>query len=187
MPLIPLQPPPADPVIARRLLDTTVYVPPPRSALDPVEPWTVFEVRVAVHAANPDVLRFALTPPALRDQEERILRTSGAPWERPSELPSAILAAVRLRLTDWERRTGSGYDGAHVLVRAEHGYRLTFRTSVEQHVVELAVTPPRIIDERIVSIPRRSMLDVVRDVGRRSITRIAGGEPSSVDRVSVGG
>ena len=76
---------------------------------------------------------------------------------------------------------------AHVLVRAEHGYRLTFRTSVEQHVIELAVTPRRVIDERIVPIPRRSMLDVVRDVGRRSITRIAGGEPSSVDRVSVGG
>ena len=175
MRLEPLQSPPADPALARRLLATTAFEPPDRAVLDPVEPWTLYEARVAIHALRGDALRFSLTPPHLRDLESLVLRTSSARWERPMVLPPALLDATHARLAEWEARTGRPHGGAHLLVRAEHGYRMVFRASEQVVTVDLAVTPPRVVRSSSRIVPSRpSWVDVVRSAGRRSLDRLGG-------------
>jgi len=160
-----LAPPPADPSIARRLLATTAYAPPPRAVLASLVPWTLFELKIAVHhGCDTDVVPLQLIPPGLAPHAERVIRSSRAPWFRPDELPPALLDSVRGELEGWQSRRRRSIRNASVLVRAEHGYRMTFRTEDELVTIELALAPPRIVDEQRCPVlrPRRTLLGALR-------------------------
>ena len=183
MSLSPLQPPPADPEIARRLLATTAFEVPPLAVLQEVVPWTLHEAKMAVHrfSGQVEVITFTLVPEWLRPEEERILRTSGAGWHRPAALPPAVLEAARHELERWRRQRGLEPRSASVVARAEHGYRMRFRTESEELCLDLAVSPPRIVREERTPVARaeHALVGAVRRLGRASWTLIAGGAASS--------
>jgi hypothetical protein len=68
---------------------------------------------------------------------------------------------------------------ASVLVRAEHGYRMIFRTTEEVVTVELALSPPRIVHEERCPVlpPQRTVLGWFR-------TLFSGGAGPSRSRAS---
>lgn len=177
-----LAPPPADPAIASRLLATTAFVAPERAVLASLVPWTLFELKIAVHhGSDTDVVPLQLIPPGLAPHAERIIRSSRAPWFRPDELPPALLDSVRGELEGWRSRRRRAIRNASVLVRAEHGYRMTFRTETEQLTIELALAPPRIAHEERTPVlkPKPSLVARLR-------TFIAGGAAPSRSRASGG-
>jgi len=177
-----LAPPPADPAIARRLLATTAYTPPERAVLAALVPWTLFELKIAVHhGTDTDVVPLQLIPPGLAPHAERVIRSSRAPWFRPDELPPALLDSVRGELDGWRCRRRRPIRNASVLVRAEHGYRMTFRTPTEQVTIELALAPPRIAHEERCPVlePKRTLLGSLR-------TLFSGGAAPSRSRASGG-
>lgn len=176
-----LAPPPADPSIARRLLDTTAFRVPERAVLGAVVPWTLFELKLAVHLSQgTQVIPIMLVPPMLEADTELVIRSSRAPWFRPAELPEHLLEPVQRELDTFRARRGP-IRNASVLVRAEHGYRMIFRTPEEILTLELALSPPRIVfDERCpVLKPRRSLFGALR-------TLIGGGAAPSRSRASGG-
>lgn len=177
-----LTPPPADPTIARRLLATTAFTPPERAVLGAVVPWTLVELKVAVyHGHETEVVPVQQVPAGLEPHVERILRSSRARWFRPAELPPSLAEAVGHELDRWRQRRKLAIRGASALVRAEHGYRMTFRTETEQVTIELALAPPRIVHEERCPVlkPRPSWLGRLR-------TLIAGGAEPSRSRASGG-
>ena len=177
-----LAPPPADPTIARRLLATTAFVPPERAVLRGVVPWTLLELKIAVHHGDQtDVVPLQVVPPGLETHTERILRSSRARWFRPHELPPALATEVQRELDGWRSRHRRSIRSASALVRAEHGYRMTFRTAEEAVTIELALAPPRIVHEERCPIlkPRRSVLGSLR-------TLFSGGAAPSRSRASGG-
>ncbi len=176
-----LAPPPADPSIARRLLDTTAFQPPERGVLAAVVPWTLYELKLAVHhGRETDVVPLQLLPPGLLADPERVIRSSRARWSRPDELPEPLLGRVRRELAGWRaRRRDRTIRNASVLVRAEHGYRMTFRTQEELVTVELALSPPRIVHEERCPVlkPQRTLFGALR-------TLFSGGAGPSRSRAS---
>jgi len=176
-----LAPPPADPAIARRLLDTTAFTVPERAVLGAVVPWTLFELKLAVHhGPHTEVIPLQLVPPVLAADPERVVRSSRAPWSRPAELPTHLLDPVQRELEAFRARRGA-IRNASVLVRAEHGYRMTFRTSEEVLTLELALSPPRIVHEERCPVlkPQRTLFGWCRSL-------FSGGAGPSRSRASGG-
>lgn len=177
-----LSPPPADPTIARRLLATTAYRPPERAVLASVVPWTLVEVKIAVHhGKETDVVPLLVVPPGLEPHVERVVRSSRATWTRPHALSAPMTERIQGALEQWRARRRRAIRSASALVRAEHGYRMTFRTEAEAVTIELALAPPRIVHEERCPVlrPRPSLIGRLR-------TLIAGGAAPSRSRASGG-
>ena len=119
--------------------------------------------------------------PVKRSVRTSARSSSRAPWVRPDELPPALLDSVRGELDGWRCRRRRPIRNASVLVRAEHGYRMTFRTPTEQVTIELALAPPRIAHEERCPIlePKRTLLGSLR-------TLFNGGAAPSRSRASGG-